>query len=432
MSTTQVITQLKKEDIPKVAYLFPTNNTGVCGIEVHDYLSIGRATSNNLEIADPFVSTYHARIERREKGYMIRDLRSRNGVFVNGVKVSEAYLFPGDRIKLGEREYAFDFRVHSKTKARIPASKSDQWNKNLKAIPNYSQTDLPVLLLGESGVGKEVIARTVHENSARQNGPFVSVNCSALSESLVESELFGHSKGSFTGATHDRKGAFESARGGTLFLDEIGDLPLSLQPKLLRALENKEIRPVGSDKNIPTNTRIIAATHRNVVHLIESGKFRADLYFRLNVIKVEIPALRERMEDFEDLLMGFAREMRVRFSVSAIREMKNYKWPGNVRELKNAVARASALSSNNAIEREDLHMIMDPVQLSSVEVYEIPPSGESLSLIKQLERKTIIEKLIQNSGNQRKTALALGMPKSTLHDRVKHYGINIKELLGKI
>jgi len=172
------------------------------------------------------------------------------------------------------------------------------------------------------------VSHVIHDYSGRSEGPFVSVNCSALTESLVESELFGHVKGSFTGATSDRKGAFEAARGGTLFLDEIGDLPLSLQPKLLRALENQEIKPVGSDKTLKTDVRIVTATHKNLEKLVIEKTFRSDLFFRIHVVKISIPSLKERMEDFEDLLYHFSREMRVRFSVGAIEKLKEHSWPG--------------------------------------------------------------------------------------------------------
>ncbi len=194
--------------------------------------------------------------------------------------------------------------------------------KNCKNLGNVAKTDFPVLILGPSGTGKDVIAQALHQTSDRQ-GPFLSVNCSALSETLIESELFGHVKGSFTGAVNDRKGAFEAARGGTLFLDEIGDLSYNLQAKLLRALENGEIRAVGADRNTQTDVRIIAATHQNLGEKIREGSFRSDLYYRLNVVTVTPPALNLRMEDFEGLLYGFARSMRVRFSHGAIVSLKN-------------------------------------------------------------------------------------------------------------
>ena len=198
------------------------------------------------------------------------------------------------------------------------------------SLSSVATSSCPVLILGPSGTGKDVLANAIHNSSKKSGAPFISVNCSALTETLVESELFGHTKGSFTDAVSDRKGAFEAARGGTLFLDEIGDLPYSLQAKLLRALENNEIRPVGSDRSIKTDVRIIAATHQNLYNKIRDGEFRADLFYRLNVITIETPALKERIEDFDNLLYSFARQMRVRFSFNAIKTLKKHDWPGNI------------------------------------------------------------------------------------------------------
>jgi transcriptional regulator with GAF, ATPase, and Fis domain len=203
------------------------------------------------------------------------------------------------------------------------------------------------------------MAQSIHRLSNRNKGPYVSINCSALSESLFESELFGHVKGSFTGATGDRKGAFESARGGSLFLDEIGDLPMSLQPKLLRALENREIQAVGSDRPIKTDVRVIAATHQNLKSLVKSGHFREDLFYRLYVVHLQVPGLNQRMEDFEDILYRFAKEYRVRFSHAAILALKKHSWPGHIRELKNTVARSRALFMSQEIQESDVPAIVD-------------------------------------------------------------------------
>jgi transcriptional regulator with GAF, ATPase, and Fis domain len=405
-------------------FLISKENSGAQVVEIGKYLTIGRASDNGLELADPFVSSRHGLIEKRDHGYLLRDLKSQNGTFVNGNRIIEVFLNEGDLLRIGEREFCFQKVSHANMVNDTLKSKNEEWNKQLQSLPVFAQTDLPVLLLGASGTGKEILARAVHKYSPRTNAPFVSVNCSALSESLIESELFGHLKGSFTGAVNDRKGAFEAARGGTLFLDEIGDLPLTLQPKLLRALENREIRPVGSDRNIETNVRIIAATHKNLQTQVVRGTFRTDLFYRLHVVKMMIPPLAERMEDFETLLYGFAREMRVRFSHDAIITLKQHTWPGNIRELKNAVARASALYPKELVERDHIHRLLD---------LNLPPQTEmSISkkpMIREIEKEMIIHRLIVNRGNQRKTAADLGMPKSTLHDRIKTYEIDIEKLL---
>jgi len=301
-------------------------------------------------------------------------------------------------------------------------SRNLRWNAELQSLKGVAQTDFPVLILGPSGTGKDVIAQAIHRSSGRELGPFISVNCSALTETLIESELFGHVKGAFTGAFSDRKGSFESARNGTLFLDEIGDLPFSLQAKLLRALENSEIKAVGSDQVIKTNVRVIAATHQNLNHKIQDGQFRADLFFRLNVVSVSTPTLKERIEDFEDLLNIFAKQMRVRFSYDAIQKLKMHSWPGNVRELRNLVFRAAAVFPKEQI---DIFRVERLLKSSTNHVSVIEePSPSRLSVIKEVERQIILRKLQENKGNQRKTALELGMPKSTLNDRLRQYNIN--------
>lgn len=303
-------------------------------------------------------------------------------------------------------------------------SKNPQWHAELQSLSGVSQSEFSVLLLGPSGSGKDIIAQAIHKNSQRQACAFVSVNCSALTESLIESELFGHVKGSFTGALGDRKGAFESARFGTLFLDEIGDLSYNLQAKLLRALENNEIRPVGSDKIVKTNVRIIAATHQNLDQKIQAGEFRSDLYYRLNVVSIFTPALKDRPEDFEEILYSFAKEMRVRFSYDAIQRLKAHTWPGNIRELRNLVARASALFTHRQIDLEKAERLLGGSSFHPHPLRETAASGQ-VSVIKEVERQIILKKLETNKGNQRKTAHELGMPKSTLNDRLRQYNINL-------
>jgi DNA-binding NtrC family response regulator len=305
-------------------------------------------------------------------------------------------------------------------------SRNPQWNAELQSLQGVSESEFSVLLLGPSGTGKDVIAQAIHKCSPRRACAFVSVNCSALTESLIESELFGHVKGSFTGAMSDRKGAFETARFGTLFLDEIGDLSYNLQAKLLRALENNEIRPVGSDRVVKTNVRIIAATHQNLDQKIQAGEFRADLFYRLNVVSIYTPSLRERIEDFEDLIYTFAKEMRVRFSYDAIQRLKAHSWPGNVRELKNLVARASALFTHRQIDLEKAERLLTGSSFHP-QAQKEPATGAQLSVIKEVERQIILKKLQNNKGNQRKTAHELGMPKSTLNDRLRQYNINVKD-----
>ncbi|HVK60064.1 MAG TPA: sigma 54-interacting transcriptional regulator [Bdellovibrionales bacterium] len=409
------------------AYLIPVSRPGGATFELGEFFTIGREPSNHLVLTDSFVSTRHARIERRAGHFILRDLQSRNGTFLNGSRITEAILTANDRVCFGETVYVFSESLADEAQL---SSKNEEWNEQLRRLPAFAATDFPIMISGASGTGKEVLARAIHRHSTRGRGPFVSINCSALSESLIESELFGHVRGSFTGATHDRKGAFETARGGTLFLDEIGDLPISLQPKLLRAIENSEIRPVGSDRAIETDVRILAATHKNLINAIRLGKFREDLFYRLNVCQIRPPSLNERMEDFDDLLYTFAKQHRVRFSFNAIEALKQQPWNGNVRELKNVVARASAYYPGRHIQPEDLERILEPLHGAGPEVQFVHEKGALSpqgSIIKEIEREMIIRRLTANRGNQRRTALDLGMPKSTLHDRIKAYSIDIKK-----
>jgi DNA-binding NtrC family response regulator len=408
-----------------ITYLKPMS----LGAESHiltEYLTFGTSADCLIPLIHTDVADRHARIDRTDRGLIVRDLLSKTGTFINETKIKEAEMQEGDVLRIGPFE--FQLCVHELNPECKIHSKNPVLEKDLLMINTLAKTNYPVLILGPSGSGKDVIAHEIHRCSPRSDGPFISVNCSTLTETLVESELFGHIKGSFTGAIADRKGAFEAARGGTLFLDEIGDMPFTMQAKLLRALENDEIRPVGSDVPIKTNVRVIAATHQNLYDKIEIGQFRSDLFFRLNVVQVNLPALAHRMEDFEELLMHFARSQRVRFSMPAIYRMKKHAWPGNIRELRNAVARAKALFPQEYIEEDHVDHIIDRPR----EMYTTDSSATAaqnvaanLPVLKEIERQMIIKRLSANKGNQRRTAQDLGIPKSTLHDRLKYYNIDI-------
>ncbi len=393
---------------------------------VSEYANIGTDSTCGIQVTSSEASARHARLEIKDKKLMIKDLRSASGTFVNGAQVIEAVLKDADIVSIGDLEFVIhDLQIKKKD---FPLqSRNDYWNTQLKTLASVAQSRHPVLLLGPSGAGKDIIAQTLHQGSIRNEAPFLSVNCSALTETLIESELFGHTKGSFTGAINDRKGAFEAARGGTLFLDEIGDLPYGLQAKLLRALENNEIRPVGCDKPVKTNVRIIAATHQNLYQKIREGAFRSDLFYRLNVITIEAPSLKERLEDFDELLYSFAKQMRVRFSHNAIQALKKHDWPGNIRELKNLVARASALYPKQYIQEQHIeHLLNRKERLAHAQtgVSYATEGHNQMSVIKEIEKQMILKRLAANQGNQKRTAIDLGMPKSTLHDRLRHYNID--------
>ncbi len=394
-----------------------------------DFLSIGREVSNSIPISDSFMSSRHCRIEKKADQFIIKDLRSRNGTYVNGTQILEASLKHGDIIQVGQTQ----IRVKSETKTYPKTklvSKNEVYKKQLESLPLIAQSDFPVLIMGPTGSGKELIAQEIHSLSTRSFESKVNMNCSAFTPNLVESQLFGHVTGSFTGATKDRKGAFLEAHEGTLFLDEIGDLPLDVQPKILRALEYGEITPVGSDKSIKVDVRIVAATHKDLEQLVNEGKFREDLLYRLKTFVISPPSLSRRPEDFETLLFQLAKEFRVRFSHNAIEKLKECAWPGNIRQLRQTVQRASVLYQAKSVEPEDVEFIIDdskPKNQKSLEEL-IRPKNVSINqpILKQVEKEIIIERLIANKGNQRQTAKELGIAKSTLHDKVKTYRIELK------
>ncbi len=412
---------MEAESQPNTAYLYPAHCDDHYALKRHNEL--GAADANHFVLSDSTVAPFHAHIFVRGSDWVLKDLSTPMGCSINGVRVKEAYLTDLDEIRLGRLSFVFSKSTLDRSR---PRSRNLEWDHKLQSLGHFAKSDSAVLILGESGTGKELLANWVHKLSYRSHGPMTTINCSALSESLIESELFGHVRGSFTGATTDRKGAFEVSRGGTLFLDEIGDLPLQLQPKLLRALENKEVRPVGSDKTIACDVRIVAATHKPLQQLVQSGGFRRDLYYRLNVCRIEAPKLIHRLEDFEALFYHFAKEARVRFTAQAIRELKLHAWPGNIRELKNVVFRAKAYFHGQDVTPQHLDSILDPGADLNFDV--LPPEKlrQEVPVIKDLERKIIVERLTFHRGNQRKVAADLGMPKSTLNDRIQSYGIQVK------
>ncbi len=292
-----------------------------------------------------------------------------------------------------------------------------------KVIGKVSQHDYPVLILGESGTGKELVARSVHFSSPRKERPFVPVDCSSLTPTLIESELFGHVKGAFTGALQAKQGLLESADGGTLFLDEIGDMPTDMQAKLLRALQEHEIKPVGSTERRSFNVRIIAATNRDLEAAIRGGAFRQDLYFRLNVVQVKLPPLRDRKNDIPLLVTSFLEKLtspdaRPRtISEDAMRRMIAYDWPGNVRELENVVARAVALGCGPTVQLSDL-----PSSLHHP-ISERTPEKDELLPLQELERRAILRMLRETGGDKLAAARLLGIGKTTLYRKLKQYHV---------
>ncbi len=300
---------------------------------------------------------------------------------------------------------------------------SEPMKEIFEIVEKVAATEASVLISGESGTGKELIARALHQGSDRRGGPFVPVNCAAIPENLLESELFGHARGSFTGALKDRKGKFEQADGGTLFLDEVGELPLELQSKLLRALQERVIEPVGGTPR-KVDVRLVAATNRDLEHELGQGGFREDLYYRLAVIPVHLPPLRQRSEDVLALINCFLHRFspgtRVAVAADAMERLRSYSWPGNVRELQNAIERMLILKRGENIELSDLPPKIRAEQAASSGVLNLPPEGYPLE---QIEKEAICEALARNGGNQTKAAAFLSIPRHTLIYRLEKYGI---------
>jgi len=300
---------------------------------------------------------------------------------------------------------------------------SNAMKQLLERVEKVASSQAFALISGESGTGKEVIAKALHRSSDRNKKPFIAVNCAAIPKDLIESELFGHLKGSFTGAIKDRKGKFSLADGGTLFLDEIGELPLDLQPKLLRSLQEQQIEPVGGVTE-QVDVRVIAATNRNLEEAMQSGTFREDLYYRLAVVPIEIPPLRERKEDIPLLLEFFLRKQQagtnVRFSDKVLTYLKKYSWPGNVRELENVVEQMLILRSSDTLELADLPERIGRPVMHHGGVLNLPEEGYSLEA---LEQEAVQEALRRCNGNKSKAAAFLQIPRHTLLYRLQKYNI---------
>lgn len=312
--------------------------------------------------------------------------------------------------------------------AKTLIGKSPKIVEVYKTLARAAMSSSTVLVNGESGTGKELVARAIHDNSQRRGKSFIAVNCGALSENLLESELFGHLKGSFTGAVNDKRGLFEEAHGGTLFLDEIGDVTPALQIKLLRVLQENEIKPVGSNEVRKVNVRLIAATHRDLESLVKQGKFREDLYYRLKVISIELPPLRERMQDLQELVEHFLgryseknRKRVSHVSEEAMVLLKSYSWPGNIRELEHAIERAVAMTNTTVLFPEDF-----PSELMKAPVPVTRDTGPGRSSLEELEKNHIVQVLHQVNFNKSKASEILGIDRATLYRKAQRYGIDLR------
>ena len=309
--------------------------------------------------------------------------------------------------------------------------KSDEMKAVYDIIEKAAASDAPIIIFGESGTGKELVAKAIHDRGQRRDGPYVQLNCAALNEALLESELFGHVRGSFTGAFRDRAGRFEAANGGDLFLDEIGDIPLSIQIKLLRVLETRRFERVGENKSISVDVRIITATNRNLLELIDQKRFREDLYFRINVIPIHLPPVRKRKDDIPLLVNTFINRLELRTGKSirgltreALNCFMEYRWPGNVREMKSALEYAFTLADKDTIDIDHL-----PPQMLPQAPANGPAPGQGFLQTDNTQREQLIEALKATGGNQSQAARLLGINRVTVWNRMRKYGIDLNRVI---
>jgi two-component system response regulator HydG len=401
---------------------------------IGEAFTVGSDPGNDLVIPDPFVSGKHLRITRKDNTFRVVDHRSTNGTFIGSVRVMEADIPLFTSLRLGEAELILEPVPAAKKEASYQGIIGNDASVRQVAdlVERVAPSSAAVAIFGESGTGKELVARAVHAKSNRADKPFVPVNCAAISKELIESELFGHEKGAFTGATNARKGAFEEADAGTLFLDEIGELPLDLQAKLLRALESGEIKRVGASRPTHVDVRIVAASNRDLLAACRAQKFRDDLYYRLCVIPLHLAPLRNRRGDVLALAEHFVRlfsprGQHVNFTPSAIDRLQTHSWPGNIRELRNSVHRALLLRKGPTIDASDLSFDQEVNPDTGITVPELPRGMTLEQMLEKLERQIVETALRRYNNNRERVAKELGVARSTLFKRLKDWGLTRKD-----
>jgi len=422
-----------------------------------DVVTIGAMEDNDLVIDDETVSRNHCRIVREGDQYVLIDPGSTNGTFVNRVRIREAFLHENCTITCGKTDIKFQ---PFDEKLRIVPSDRERFgdiiggDRSMREIysilEKIAPTDTTVVIEGETGTGKEVVARTIHQQSRRKEGPFMVFDCGAVPENLIESELFGHEKGSFTGAVSTRQGIFEMANGGTVFLDELGELQLDLQPKLLRVLEQREVKRVGGAKPIKVDVRIVAATNRDLEAEVRAGHFREDLFYRLTVVRLLLPPLRDRRDDVELLARHFLANGRFNrdrlgakkltgFDPAVLDRFRRYPWPGNVRELHNVVERAVSFAESDRVELADLpqHIAYprggEPLDERTNPNVELPEVREELAgpfkevkeqWVASFEKDYIAALLGKTKGNISHAAKEADIDRKYFRKLMKKYGIS--------
>lgn len=412
-----------------------------------DVIRIGSAKTGDIVITDSTVSRHHAEIRRGRDGVLLRDLGSTNGTFVGHVRAKEVYLGPDTRFRVGRTELVFtpadeiiDVEPSASDHFENLVGNSVAMREVFGILERVAPTDLTVLITGETGTGKELASRAVHQRSKRNKSPLIVFDCGAAPDNLIESELFGHQRGAFTGAVEARPGVFEMAHGGTIFLDEIGELPLELQPKLLRVLEQREVRRVGASTTKSIDVRVVAATNRNLREEVDAGRFREDLYYRLAVVEMTMPPLRDRLEDLDRLAHHLLERSSHNSGVATIDPavigmFSSYRWPGNVRELNNVIERAMLFADGSSITIDTLPEALQAERNSPAAAQASPLPGSDADasalsfkdakdqLIDAFERQYLMDLLERNDGNVSKAARAADMDRKTITRLMKKHSI---------
>jgi DNA-binding NtrC family response regulator len=416
-------------------------------------IRIGARRGNDVQLSDSKVSGLHCEIRLDDRGYRLRDLDSTNGTYVSSLRINDVYIASGAQIALGSTRIKFEPLGES---VEIELADTDRFGSMIgrsvkmrelfARLEKLARSDTTVLVTGETGAGKELVAEALHDHSPREKGPFVVLDCGSIPPNLIESELFGHERGAFTGATASYAGAFERAHGGTVFLDEIGELPLGMQPKLLRVLERKEVRRVGGANTLEVDVRIVAATNRDLGVEVNRGRFREDLYYRLAVARIHVPPLRERKDDLPLLIEHILATTPGGESASIAQEtidlMTKHDWPGNVRELRNVIERAVLLAeapdSEDSLRhapaptpRSEPSITVTPSQTATASEAQmtvpvdvsIPFKNAKQNVISEFERRYISRLLAQHDGNISAAARAAGIDRMSIHKMLHRLGL---------
>ena len=404
------------------------SDAGAAASSESESLSVGTAGGNDLVLGDPTVSRFHLELSRGEDGILVADNGSTNGTRFEGARIERATVPPGAILSLGKTRVRVDdgaritLELHEGEELNALRGRTAVMRRLMARVRKAAASDTPVLLVGESGTGKELVARALHEEGRRQRGPFVTVDCGALSPSLVASELFGHERGAFTGADREHAGAFERAHGGTLFLDEIGELGAELQPALLGVLERGRLRRVGGRKELEVDVRVVAATHRDLRSEVNAGSFRLDLYYRLAVVVLALPSLRERPEDVPLLVLHFLREaghdgpIESIFSADALAALARHRWPGNVRELRNVVEATLAMG-------EAPELAGPASRAGASPSLDLPYKDARRALLDDFERRYVERLLERTGGNVSAAAREARMDRTYLIKLVARHGL---------